>query len=341
MTPSSPHTPPAARALLASLAVVVVSGLAYGCGLQELLRSPGNEAKTRSSLTMIDTYPLYVMRYYGDYGFGDFLKRGISRSGAWHLDESSGPSWACTCFGALAKGGDVLLGRNFDWSHEATMLLFTDPSDGYASVSMVHGNWISEQPLQAPYWPFDGMNERGLAAGIMAVPDSTLPHDSAKVTIGSLHAIRLLLDRAADVEEGVALLQKYNIDFRGGPVVHYLLVDKGGHAALVEYVDGEVQVFRNDEPWQVATNFLVAREHPQGVEAPCNRYREAYQALQRGGGRLSREEAMALLGRVSQSNTVWSAVYDVTNGEVRLAMGRRTDAIYTFNLNKPPITLGR
>jgi penicillin V acylase-like amidase (Ntn superfamily) len=32
--------------------------------------------------------------------------------------------------------------------------------------------------LQAPYLPFDGMNEHGLAIGMAAVPESTMPHDA-------------------------------------------------------------------------------------------------------------------------------------------------------------------
>jgi hypothetical protein len=39
--------------------------------------------------------------------------------------------------------------------------------------------------LDAPYFPFDGLNEHGLAIGIMAVSDADGGEDPDKVTIGS------------------------------------------------------------------------------------------------------------------------------------------------------------
>jgi hypothetical protein len=54
------------------------------------------------------------------------------------------------------------------------------------------------------------------------------------------------------------LIAGYNIDFRGGPPIHYLIADRTGHAAVVEYKDGSMQVVRNEDPWLAATNFYLA-----------------------------------------------------------------------------------
>ncbi len=69
------------------------------------------------------------------------------------------------------------------------------------------------------------MNERGLAVGMMAVPSAQAGSDSRKVTIDSLAAIRLLLDKAQSVDEALSLLGAYNIDWGSGPPLHYLIAD--------------------------------------------------------------------------------------------------------------------
>ncbi len=146
-----------------------------------------------------------------------------------------------------------LYGRNFDWQYSPALLLFTDPPDGYASVSMVDMEYLGfsgqsflnltdlplediEALLQAPYLPFDGMNEHGLAIGMAAVPDGDMQADPARETRGSLGIIREMLDHARDAEEAVDILMKYNIDFEGGPPLHYLMADAKGKSVLVEFL---------------------------------------------------------------------------------------------------------
>ena len=96
----------------------------------------------------------------------------------------------------------MLFGRNFDWEYSPAVLLFTHPPGGYASVSMVdiaylgfdedQVNSLTELTLEerqallnAPEWPFDGMNEKGLVIGMAAVPPGQMPYDPDKKTIGS------------------------------------------------------------------------------------------------------------------------------------------------------------
>ena len=325
------------RALLIIIALV----LAIAASLAVLFQ---NQARTLLTLKKVDDYPLYVMRYYGDYGFSDFLQRGMrasARPGSYGQEREAVP--ACTCFAAPQRGGGMLLGRNFDWLNRPALVLFTRPPDGYASVSMVDVSYLGfmasrapswrarRQLLEAPYWPFDGMNEAGLAVGMMAVPHARDSQDPQKVTIASLHAIRLLLDYAGDVQEAISLLQDYNLDFRGPPL-HYLIADASGRSAVVEFVNGETIVLRNDRPWQVATNFVLSEQKPQGATSDCWRYNRAYEALERAEGQVSTQEAMALLQGVSQEITMWSAVYEMASGEMSVVVGRAYDRVHTFQL---------
>jgi hypothetical protein len=299
-----------------------------------------NQWRTLASLRRVDDHPLYVMTYYGDYDFKELMQAGASQPTSYQgLDHA----WACTCFSFLNAEGDVLLGRNFDWYDHPALLLFTDPPGGYASVSMVDISYLGfgrEAPswnarrrlLRAPDLPFDGMNECGLAVGMMAVPYADAGRDPQKVTLDSLQAIRLLLDYAQDVDEAISLLQGYNIAWDGGPPLHYLIADADGGSAVVEFVDGQMHVLKSREPWQVSTNFVISEAVPEGAGSDCWRYNTAHEALQDANGNLSPQEAMALLQSVSQANTIWSLVYSLSSRDVRVAMNREYDQVHRFRL---------
>ena len=182
---------------------------------------------TLDSLTKVDGFPLYTMHYYADYS--QYLPA-FSQSAIAHIPKPAAPGWGCSLFAALGDPSAMLFGRNFDWQFSPAVLLFTHPSDGYASVSMVDFTYLGFQGkqvhelvelplserrtlLEAPLMPFDGMNEHGLAAGMAAVPPGNMPVDSHKETIDSIMVIRLMLDHARDVDEALAILSAYNLDF--------------------------------------------------------------------------------------------------------------------------------
>jgi hypothetical protein len=315
------------------LAVFIFSAPLLIDGSPDLFVSQSNRLKTLSSFKKIDDFPLYVMWYYGDYHFIDVLKRGIRRDGA----------WACTCFKAISKEDGSLMGRNFDWEDHPALLLFTDPPDGYASVSMVDIFYLGYNKkdipknnpgslFTAPHIPFDGMNEHGLAIGMMAVQEADPPRDSGKVTISSLNVIRLMLDYAKNVEEALSLIAEYNIDFTDGPPLHYLIADAAGDSVVVEFVDRQMKVIRSEKPWQVSTNFIISDEKPGDGPSGCRRYNKVWQKLTDTGGRISQEEALGLLKIVSQVNTIWSIVYDQKSLTLDVVMGKKFDKVHHFSL---------
>src|SRR5512135_1360165 len=158
-------------------------------GMQPNGTLTSEQAATLGSLELVDDYPLYTMHYTASYSGRagpataprsvaalDFPAQGTCRA-----------EWGCSLFAALGNENNRLLGRNFDWEFSPALLLFTDPEDGYASVSMVDIAYLGFQgdrsrnltslPLEdrrrlldAPALPFDGMNEEGLAVGMAAVP---------------------------------------------------------------------------------------------------------------------------------------------------------------------------
>lgn len=302
------------------------------------------EIATLSSLERVDDYPLYTMHYYGAYeetaSSVEVVKWTMNTNVPSSNLAASPRVWACSLFAALGGVDNMLYGRNFDWDYSPAVLLFTDPPDGYASVSMVDIAYLGfgqtkvraltglplverEALLYAPFLPFDGFNEQGLAVGMAAVPPGQMRPDPERETIPSLMAIREMLDHASDVDEAVVLLQSYSIDMQGGPPIHYLIADASGRSALVEFYRGEMVVIFNETPWHLATNFLRASAG-EFAEGRCWRYDRINQRLTETQGQVTTQDAMDLLAEVSQESTQWSIVYGMNSGDINVTRGNTT-----------------
>ena len=326
-----------------------------------LLSKSEREAATLSSLEQVDDYPLYTMRYYADYNqraAAADRADGVWASHVETLQEPVGermtvgepvPSWACSLFAALGDAENMLYGRNFDWRFSPALLLFTDPPDGYASVSMVDIAYLGfegaragtltelslaerQSLLDSPFWPFDGMNERGLVVGMAAVPESEVPYDLGKEAIDSLVVMREMLDHAGNVDQAVAILQSYNVEWDGGPALHYLIADSSGRSVLVEFYEGELVLIPGEAPWHLATNHLRATADDSGSSG-CPRYDKMHHRLSEAQGRLATPEAIDLLAEVAQGGTQWSIVYGMSTGQVDVIMGRKYGEVHVFHLD--------
>jgi hypothetical protein len=302
------------------------------------------EVESLSSLEQIDPYPLYTMYYTVEYDTG------AAYDNQRYVEFAGNPTWSCSLFSVFGDPGNMLFGRNFDWDFSPGILLFTDPPGGYASVSMVDIYYlgyggekaygITDLPLServgllnAPYAPFDGMNEAGLAVGMASVPDGGMEEDPSKETIDSLMVIRKILDEAATIDEAVEIIENNNITWGSGPPLHYLVAEKSGRSALVEFSEGELVVIPNTDPWQPATNFLVSEAWDDpGVH--CWRYGLISDRLSDNQGVLSRDDAMDLLEDVAQDSTQWSVVYGISSGEIDIVMGGDYDEVHNFELEQ-------
>lgn len=302
---------------------------------------------------------LFSMEYKADYGFSEFLETGASSDGevrdfivrrllrGMPMDFEL-PTLGCSTFSAKLENGDSVFGRNFDELGCPMMTVITRPDDGYASISMVNLSYIgysdsylpdsipnSLLALAAPYVPLDGVNEKGLSAGILFISSEPTNQQTGKVNITTTTAIRMLLDRCATVEEAVGMLGKYDMHSSAGACFHIHIADAQGGSVVVEYVNDEMMVVEE----KAATNFLF---NPlAGVrEIGRDRYETMTAKLEENGGVFADErDAMTLLEAASQdggpekrSGTRWSCVYNQTEPSLLLAVNRDYETLYTFTL---------
>ncbi|MCY6483028.1 linear amide C-N hydrolase [Clostridium aestuarii] len=342
-----------------------------------------NQLRTLLSLEQIDEYPCYLMHYYGEYNFEDYLKAGsenflelldfLKKKKLYPpkiIEKTSDTSHcsACSSFSASTLEGHSIFGRNYDMTHKGALLVYTNPPCAYASISMVDINylgyygdilpstlWQKRHLLSAPYMPCDGMNECGVAISQLELPQSTPTKFQGKVTLLINTAVRLVLDYAKNIDEAIKLLKEFNITFPEDPVrgpmyVHLLISDTVGNSAIIEFLDGEMKIIRNNEPWQVVTNFIIYGYEPEKevCGGGLDRYEIASEILRSKNGIVTLDEAMDILNRVKMptfngfvnnlnngwhvSTTQWSIVYDSENGELNLVLNRKYGKVIKLNL---------
>lgn len=285
---------------------------------------------------------LSVVRYEGEYGFDAFLEQGGAGSDAdvaayitsylaqeIHME---GSPFGCSTLSVENRDGGYLFGRNFDWNACRGVIVSARPENGYASVSTVNMDFVRAggldlsqlpDPMQAIvslYAPLDGMNERGLAVSVNMIQDSvSISQDTEKPDITTTTAVRLLLDKAADVEEALELLGRYDFHSSMGMMVHLALADAEGRSVTVEYVDNEMIV--TETP--VVTNFYLAPGEKQGIGTAQShtRYEILTQTLEERG-KMTETEVRDALDHVSKDNfgefesTEWSIVMNQKTKEL-------------------------
>ncbi|MEU4555612.1 linear amide C-N hydrolase [Micromonospora violae] len=269
--------------------------------------------QTMASLRRVDDLPLYEMTYVGAY------------DPTVGTDAAAPSPFGCSLFVAAGDPERPVFARNFDWDANPALVLRTDPPDGYASLSLVDISYLGvgadpagdRRLLNAPLLPFDGMNERGLAVGLAADDAATARPVPGRPTVGSVRILRLVLDRAATVDEAIAVFSGHNLDFDGGPPLHYLLADATGASAVIEFVDGELRVERGTGGWRALTNVPVVGV-PEQRRRTDRRYGQIAAALTDADAVLDVAAAHRLLAAVRQGHTRWSVTYGLRSGEVRL-----------------------
>jgi len=314
------------------------------------------QVETLSSLEKL-TDELYVMDYKAEYHFSEYMTRGIGNLSDTEFFEKSLDTIPsryfrlCTAFMAR-NDKDILVGRNFDWEDIPGLILFTAPVNGYKSISLVPIDLMlninartdldNKKLLWAPYFPVDGINDRGLVVIELAVEGEEV-YDENKITMVSLHLIRLLLDYASNLDEALALLDNFNnvTSHR----CHFFIADSSGNSAIVEYLDNKIVVTRNRKSWQAVTNTMVYKKSEKQLRKACNRYKVVSQYLSSNNGLLSTAEAINLLKKVSAkgsytsqfdlySSTQWSVVYDLKKRSIDVVSRLNFDTIYHYELNK-------
>jgi hypothetical protein len=333
-----------------------------------------DHVRTLASLRHVPGTNAYVMDYYVDYDIDEIRVNGmdvvhvadglidvffpdwiaaIARSvKGLYLDEPLETTTAeiqrCSTVALHAPGGHSFFGRNFDWMHDACLILRVHKDGVPSSISVIDLHYLSMDRddlestslieriplLFAPYYLQDGMNQYGVAVSDMSVDGVTAPLDTSKPNVLHSTAMRLILDYAKTTGEAIEILRQYNIYFIG-TTCHLMIADASGKSAVVEFIDGKVNVTPNTENWQVCTNHQICDSSEEHSDQTCDRYRTASEQLANASATTGPDDIMRIMEAVSKEEwTMWSSVYDLSDHKLRFVYRRHFGEPFEFALVK-------
>lgn len=180
---------------------------------------------------------------------------------------------ACTAFQLQSKDGGQIYFRSmefgFPFNSKALVVPRGTGCTGTAPGGKPGKKWTTKYGLVglnvdiAPNIIADGLNEKGLALGMLYLPGYSeyLPPDDSKAadSIGSWEVATYLLSTCASVDEAVAALrndiyvaQQIFPPFKQLLPLHYWIGDSTGKVVIAEFVGGKLAIY--DAPLGTLTN---------------------------------------------------------------------------------------
>ena len=236
------------------------------------------EMAALKTLTKI-TDGVFYIEYEGDYKLDEYIEAGGGKTndemadyltkclkkGKWSgigagkniSVKITAPDFGCSSIASSNADGGQIYGRNFDWNDCSIIIIHTKPTGAYESISTscleflgLKRDWKPAYKfpndmiaLSSIYVPLDGINEKGLyIADLMAGDDEKTAQDTDKPNATTTVAIRMILDKAANVDEAIKVLEGIDMYSVIGSAHHFAIADASGKAVVVEYVNNQMYV---------------------------------------------------------------------------------------------------
>ena len=331
-----------------------------------------DQEKTKDTLKRLDDN-IYLLDYKNDYALDEMLENGVSNVGEVLAFASKTMTLGtrrfragrigagCTTFNAFTQDGEPLLARNFDYKAAPCLVVRTAPENGYRSLGITDTNFMvygykkrpendsdKLQLLLAPYICVDGINEKGLAIGVLEIKAAATKQETGKKPIATTIMIRTVLDKAADIDEAIELFRQYDMHDSIFCCYHYQLTDITGRSVIIEYVNNEMRIVEASKPegakyaFTMCSNYFVTAGGDNSKGMGYDRYEKCRTKLTSVGGELSVDESMDLLGYCTLRYhhqlgwpviTLWSAVYNCAQRTVTLAAGMDYEHRHTIGIS--------
>ena len=168
----------------------------------------------------------------------------------------------CTRVVYSGKNGMVVTGRSMDWKTEMHSNLWVFPKgmerNGETGANSLQ--WTSKYGSVVTsafeIASTDGMNEKGLVANLLWLPETEYPvRDQSKPGLAITAWVQYMLDNFATVDEAVAFIDENTFQVVSARLatLHLSISDATGDCAIFEYTGGKLTVYHSKE-YKVMTN---------------------------------------------------------------------------------------
>jgi hypothetical protein len=314
-----------------------------------------------------------ITEFRGDYGLDQFLESGggginehlnfiydymgYNLTKLFKTAEELAQEFGCSSLYIKNNKGGYYFGRDYDMTPTTNLLVLANyPDHGYSSISSSDVNGVAQLfktnnkneleqlvKLFAIIYPVDGINEKGLSITLNSVLDGTLwktfQNEPNKKTISHTTAVRLILDKAATVNEAIELLKSLNYD---GSIqnVHYQISDTTGKSVAIEYYNDKMYI--TETP--VLTNYYVSEDIPEGhnseypIDKRFNDLMKFYKAKPIMNYTEIKESMIAAKQDSQEAKTEWTVIYDTLNLEANYYRKLDYQHVYRIKLESKKST---
>jgi len=230
----------------------------------------------------------------------------------------------------IARNGDVIFGRNYDFETGDGLVLVNQRGLMKTSYARTK-SWTSKYGSVTfnqfgREFPMDGMNEAGLAIGLMWLDGTVYPAPDDRPSFSVLEWIQYQLDNYATVAEVLEHANEVRIR-RGGTPLHYLIGDSTGAAATIEFLNGELVAHTGstlptanltNDSYDSSVAYLRSRKSMPGGTGSLERFARTAMLMQKVDARSTLSDStLSILDQVAQPGaTRWSVAYDLSRHEI-------------------------
>lgn len=166
-------------------------------------------------------------------------------------------SIACSAF--YFNGENKIFAKNFDWGFGQGYLIknirgqqkyaYGFRGNNVAGWTSKFGSITFNQVGKE--FPYGGINEKGLVIEQLWLGNTEYQENNNK-TISELEWIQYQLDNYETVDDVIKNIN--NLTIKPVAKIHYFLADRNGVTAVIDFVNGEVKIDRQQSKFQVITN---------------------------------------------------------------------------------------
>lgn len=255
----------------------------------------------------------------------------------------------CTTFTFKSSNGNIFFGRNFDFPTGVGLVninpkdfvkqAFVQPPEKSFQWRSKYGS-ISFNQIGREF-PYGGMNEAGLVIEQMWLNEAQYPEQDKRYGLTELQWIQYQLDMSASVDDVIKSDTLVRISSRSVASLHFLVADALGNTVVIEYLNGEMNVYRNHNlpctvlancPYERSVKYTkykgntAAADFSDWTKNSSGRFAKAAKMIKEYQNQPSVDYAYSILDSVSQHNgTHWSIVYDINKKDIYIKTQRNND----------------
>lgn len=246
--------------------------------------------------------------------------------------------FTCTTFVIKDLQGSISFGRNFDFPvaqghihinyRDMEKTSFISPPEKPLKWISKYGSITFNQAGKE--FPYGGMNEKGLVIEQMWLQEAKYPVADDRFGLSELQWVQYQLDNSATVKEVIDSDTIIRISYMATSYLHFLVCDKNGNTATIEYINGKMVVHQGSNlPYPVLSNCVYQNSlnYKSSLEASetiqyndwtknsSGRFVKVTELIDNYNGKDNIiDYSFIILDNVTQqNNTQWSIVYDINN----------------------------